>query len=129
MNCISVYYISVSQMTDMFKVQVCGMPQNISHWCQLEKILFLKRFICLVEVNNNTVNYTQTIKMFMFVKFSSPTRWLLQDCHNKPVLKKSPGWWWKFDKHEHFNCLSVINCIIIRKDFIPSALMQFTLAD
>ena len=34
-------------------------------------------------------------------------------CHNKPVLKKSPGWWWKFDKHEHFNCLSVINCIII----------------
>ena len=34
-------------------------------------------------------------------------------CHNKPVLKKSPGWWWKFDKYEHFNCLSVINCIII----------------
>ena len=34
-------------------------------------------------------------------------------CHNKPVLKKSPGWWWKFDKHEHFNCLSVINCIIM----------------
>ena len=37
-------------------------------------LLFLKRFICLVEVNNNTVNYTQTIKMFMLVKFSSPTR-------------------------------------------------------
>ena len=34
----------------------------------------LKRFICLVEVNNNTVNYTQTVKMFMLVKFSSPTR-------------------------------------------------------
>ena len=34
-------------------------------------------------------------------------------CHNKPVLKNSPGWWWKFDKYEHFNCLSVMNCIIM----------------
>ena len=41
---------------------------------QVKLLIFLKRFICLVEVNNNTVNYTQTIKMFMLVKFSSPTR-------------------------------------------------------
>ena len=46
-------------------------------------LIFLKRFICLVEVHNNPVNYTQTIKMFKLVKY------------------------------EHSNCLSVINCIII----------------
>ena len=32
-----------------------------------------------LPLHNNTVNYTQTIKMFMLVKFSSLTRWLLQD--------------------------------------------------
>ena len=30
-------------------------------------IMFLKRFICLVEVHNHTVNYTQTIKIFILV--------------------------------------------------------------
>ena len=32
-------------------------------------INILERFICLVEVHNNTVNYTQTIKIFILVKF------------------------------------------------------------
>ena len=39
----------------------------------------MQYYIQNLLTNNNTVNYTQTIKMFMLVKFSSPTRWLLQD--------------------------------------------------
>ena len=46
-------------------------------WCHLfwpVTLTFLKRFICLVEVHNNTVNYTHTIKIIILVKFSSSTR-------------------------------------------------------
>ena len=34
-------------------------------------LISLKRFICLVVVHNNRVNYTQTVKMFILVKFST----------------------------------------------------------
>ena len=41
-------------------------------------VIFLKRFICLVEVHYHKVNLNSD-NQILHVKFSSPTRWLLQD--------------------------------------------------
>ena len=78
-----------------YYVTLCAYVFNIlCTWVWHSIGIFLKRFICLVEVRYYKVNWNSNNKMFLHVKSSSPTRWLKMFLH---VKSSSPIRWLLWD--------------------------------